>query len=34
MIEQKKEFFTPEGAIIDPCDDQPCIAKPADEFDY
>jgi hypothetical protein len=34
VIEQKKAFFTPEGVVIDPCEDQPCIAKPADEFDY
>lgn len=34
VIEQKKEFFKNEGAIIDPCDDQPCISKQRDEFDY
>jgi hypothetical protein len=34
VIEQKKEFFTPEGPVIDPCDDKPCISKPADDFDY
>jgi hypothetical protein len=34
VIEQKKEFFKPEGVIIDPCDDEPCISKQADDFDY
>jgi hypothetical protein len=34
VIEQKKEFFQPEGVVIDPCGDAPCISKQRDEFDY
>ncbi len=34
VIAQKKAFFQPEGTITNVCRDQPCIAKPADDFDY
>jgi hypothetical protein len=34
VIEQKRAFFQPGGAITNVCRDQPCIAKQADEFDY
>ena len=34
VIEQKKEFFQPEGVVIDPCGDKPCVSKQRDEFDY
>lgn len=34
VIEQKRAFFQPEGLVTNVCRDQPCIAKPADEFDY
>ena len=34
VIDQKKAFFQPEGTITNVCRDQPCIAKPADDFDY
>lgn len=34
VIEQKAQFFQPEGVVIDPCGDAPCISKQRDEFDY
>jgi len=34
VIEQKKAFFQPDGTVIDPCGEAPCLATPADEFDY
>jgi hypothetical protein len=34
VIEQKQQFFQPEGVVIDPCGDAPCISKQRDEFDY
>ncbi len=34
VIEQKRAFFQPAGTIIDPCGEEPCFAKPAEDFDY
>lgn len=34
VIAQKKAFFAPDGTITNVCKDQPCISKPADDFDY
>lgn len=34
VIEQKKQFFQPEGAIVNACHDKPCQAEPRADFDY
>jgi len=34
VIEQKKAFFQPSGTINNVCRDEPCQAKPRDDFDY
>jgi hypothetical protein len=34
IIDQKNEFFTVEGEIINACRDEPCRAAPRAEFDY
>ena len=34
VIEQKKAFFQPSGTINNVCRDEPCRAKPRDDFDY
>lgn len=34
VIEQKKAFFQPSGTINNVCQDEPCLAKPRDDFDY
>ncbi len=34
VVAQKDAFFTPEGLVVNVCDDEPCVAQPRDEFDY
>ena len=34
VIAQKDAFFAPDGAVINVCRDEPCIAQPRSEFDY
>ncbi len=34
VIAQKKAFFRPDGVVTNVCEDQPCISKPRDDFDY
>jgi hypothetical protein len=34
VIAQKKAFFQADGVINDVCKEEPCVSKPADDFDY
>ena len=34
VIAQKKAFFQADGMITNVCHDEPCVAKPRDDFDY
>lgn len=34
VVEQKDEFFRPDGKITGVCQQEPCLATPRDDFDY